>query len=178
MIREGVRRASLVLAVVAASLTALIMLGLTIEVTLRSISGRGLLGMVELTESLLVGAVFLGLAHAERTGRHVSLGLVADRLPFRLSYALHAVAMTFVLALFVWIAYRSGVQAVESFDRGEVRPGIRNIVLWPARTVLLLGVVALILEVGVTVIDSFRSALRGELVGIWRDRQEITAEGL
>lgn len=177
-VRRLIHWLSLVLAVVAASCIAVIMLGLTVDVTLRSITGRGLLGMVELTETLLVAGVFLGLAYAERTGRHVSLSLVADRLPFRLSYALHALAITVVIALVVWMTWRSGLQAVSSFERGEVRPGIRNVALWPARAVLVVGLGALILELAVTVVDSVRSALRGTLVGVWRDRQVVDAEGL
>lgn len=170
MTRRLIHGFSTFLGIIASILTATMMLAIVGDVASRELRGRGLLGTIELSESLLVGIIFLGFAYAELTGRHVALSLVFDRLPRRLAFGLHTAGMLVVLALFVWISYRSGLQAWTSYQRGEFRFGIMQFPMWPARIALFIGLVALVLELGITTYDSVRSTIAGRAVGVWEGR--------
>lgn len=146
--------------------------GLASDVALRTLAGQGIPGMFETVEPLIVIVAFMSLAAAERANEHVSLSLVSDRLPLRLRYILIASGMALTIGLFGWIAYNAILQAFISYTSGEVRAGVVRIPLWPARIAIIVGAVALILQLCVTFADAIASAVRKEHVGEWAERAE------
>lgn len=153
-------------------------LGLAMDVLLRTISGRGIPGMFETVEPLVVIVAFLSLAAAERANEHVSLSLLSDRLPLRVRYILIAVGISLAILLFGWICYNGIFEALKSFTSGEVRSGVVRIPLWPARVAIVVGAFALILQLFVTLIDAVQSAIRKEHVGEWTHRSESSSGGV
>ena len=176
MVRRTIHGLSTGLGITASVCTAIMMLAIVGDVASREFRGRGLLGTIELSESLLVAVIFLGLAYAERTGRHVSLSLVFDRLPTRIAFWGQTAGLLVVLILLGWISYRAGLQAWTSYQRGEFRFGIMRFPMWPARVAMFVGLAALVLEMCVTFVDSLRSALAGRAVGVWEERVEAGLE--
>lgn len=176
MVRRTVHGISTTLGIVASICTAVMMLAIVGDVASREFRGRGLLGTIELSESLLVAVIFLGLAYAERTGRHVSLSLAFDRMPPRIAFWAQTLGLLVAVGLLGWISYRAGLQAWTSYERGEFRFGIMQFPMWPARTAMFVGLAALVLEMLVTLVDSVRSALAGGPVGVWEDRLDASLE--
>ena len=149
-----------------------ITVGLAVDVALRTVTGQGIPGMIEAIDPLLVCAAFLGLAMTESKGQHVGMTAIADRLPFRVRYRVIAIGTVLVMALIVWLGAAGAESAFRSFSRGEVRPGIVDIPLWPARVAVVIGCAVLFLQLMLTCRDALRTAKQGTPVGSWTDRDD------
>ena len=132
-------KASQVAAVIAASLTMLLALSIMSDAVARLITNRSIPGMVELSETLLVALVFLGFGYCAYSGAHIALTLVTDALPGRITAIIRAVALTLVAILLVWMLWATGVRALDSFTGGEYKFGLARWPLWPARTLIVIG---------------------------------------
>lgn len=146
------------MAAVSAALAAVIMLMITYDVFLRQRGGGGVGGSSELAEVLLVGVAFLAFAHAEKAQAHVGTSLLTDRLPHRLRAWVRCIGLGLMVALFAWITWETGGAALDSFADREVRFGVRQTPLWPARIAVAVGFAALTLEVFATVLRTVRHA--------------------
>lgn len=132
-------RASQVAAVIAATLTMLLAVSITSDAVARFVTNRSIPGMVELSETLLVAIVFLALGYCAYSGAHISLTLVTEALPGRLTAGIRAAAYVLVTALLVWMLWATGIRALDSFTTGEYKFGLAQWPLWPARTSIVVG---------------------------------------
>ena len=132
------------------------------DVFLRAVRGRGLVGVVEVSESLLVIAAFLGMGLAQQTKSHVATSLVTDRVQPRKQSAMRLVAsvisLVFVLVLLEPTAHRAYTAILE----GEYRFGIVKVPTWPGRLAVSLGLFFLLLEVLRDAARYFTLARRGK----------------
>ncbi|WP_298749133.1 TRAP transporter small permease subunit [uncultured Serinicoccus sp.] len=109
------------------------------DVLSRTLRDTSILGTAEISAQLLVAVAFLGLASAELHGRHVTVGLLTDRLGPKGS-AVAAGIRTVVLVLVGAVLLWGLVQVlISSVDRGETTNGILRLATWPAKTTLLLS---------------------------------------
>lgn len=129
--------------------SAVALLGITgvvfLDVTLRLFFSSGVRGAVELSETLLVILVFLALAGTHVRGGHVGLTILTDRLPPAIERQVRNVILVPVSFFLVWLGVASGIEAFNSFDRGELRFGLLGLPAWPARAAVPLGVAVLVL---------------------------------
>ena len=132
-------RASQTAAVIAASLTMLLAISITTDAVARFITNRSIPGMVEVSETLLVALVFLAFGYCAYSGAHIALTLLTDALPGRITAVLRAVAFTLVALLLVWMLWATGTRALDSFTGGEYKFGLARWPLWPARTLIVVG---------------------------------------
>lgn len=144
---------SAVLAVVAALCTLAMMLVMVADVVARTTTGGSIPGAYEVTTTLLVMVVFLGIGYAERSGTNVRVSLATDRLPSRVAQAMRVLGGVVSLVVIVWFAYATWDAFSTSVERGEFSQGIVDFPLWPAKLVIAVGYTVLSLEV---------------LLGIWR----------
>ena len=151
-----IRRAGDVTAVLAAVVSAGIMLGIVVDVVNREITGRSVPGMLELVETFMVVVVFLGLAHAEATGTHVRMGLVTRVLPHLWRRMARAFAMVVCMLGSAWFCYVTALRALDATTAREVRPGLLRFPVWPARIIVAVGFGLLVLEYGVRVWEELR----------------------
>lgn len=109
------------------------------DVASRNLRNQSILGAVEISAVLLVAVAFFGLAAAEIDGRHVSVGLVEDRLGRRARMAL-AILRTVLLTVLgvVLIVGMFGVLG-SALDRGETTNDILRLPTWPAKLAVLLS---------------------------------------
>ncbi|SFB13053.1 TRAP-type C4-dicarboxylate transport system, small permease component [Amycolatopsis marina] len=140
-------RVAKALALVAALLVGMVMVVVAVDVVGRNVTGSSVPGAFEITTVLLVVIVFLGLAHAERTGATIKLTLLTDRLPRRAALGTRVASAVITLAVALWFTYATLVAAGRSIDRGEAQVGLLNIPLWPARVAIVVGFAALSIEV-------------------------------
>ena len=130
------------------------------EITLRRLTGSGLGGVVELSEVLLVGAVYFALAYAQREGAHVSTSVVTGRMPAKVRASLRTVGFLVAAGVFLWMAWETGQRGWTSFQRGETRMGLREVPIWPGRLAIPIGLTLLTLQALYAASDQVR-ILRG-----------------
>lgn len=141
------------LAVIAA-LSVTVMMAITaLDVAKRALTGSSLAGAQEITESLIVTIVYLGIAWAQYRREHVAIDLFTARLPARTAAAVRAIGQIIVVGIVTWMLVRTGSAAWEAFKSGEVRFGLLQLPMWPARAAIPLGLLALLLIVFVGIWD-------------------------
>lgn len=116
-----------------------LMLLTSTDVILRKFAGEGLRGTVEITEILLVAAVFLGLTGAEVTRTHLRTPLVVDRLPARVASSLTAAGLIVAALCTAWATWASAASALTAYQVHEIRYGLLGLPLWPAKATVPLG---------------------------------------
>lgn len=135
-----------VFAVLAGVCIATIMAAVTYDVASRQLGGRGLRGMVEYGEVLMVFVVFLSLAYAQMVKSHIGIELLVERLPAAVSARLDIVVLTAMAALLIWMTVQTGIAALDSYQRSEYRFGLVAVPVWPARLMIPLGLGAMGLQ--------------------------------
>src|SRR5690625_4788266 len=109
------------LGILASISTIIMVLGITAEVVYRNIQGRSIPGVLELSESALVAAVFFGLAYAGTSGAHIAVDLLVTRIPRRLARWVMVCAWALSIAILGWLTVASTERALDSLAGGEVR---------------------------------------------------------
>jgi TRAP-type C4-dicarboxylate transport system permease small subunit len=94
----------------------------------------------------MVAVVYLGLAYTQKKREHVSLSLLTDALPVRWGMTLRLAGQFIIIALVGWIIWRTGLAALRSFTINEVRFGLLQIPMWPARAAIPIGFIAFLLQ--------------------------------
>lgn len=133
------------------------------DVFLRFIFMRGLPGNVTLCEILLVLAVFLGLPLTELSGEHVKMEFIFKRLPRRVQPGMVFFDRLLCLCILALLSFASISYAIIQFAKGEVTWAAgTQIVLWPARFGLALGLFTFALVMFVQVVKVAKLALHKE----------------
>lgn len=145
--------------------------GLALDVLLRTIRGQGLVGIFDAVGPILAIAAFLGLGITEAKGEHIALNIFVRRLGVRARNVMYVVGTVLVILMVAWMAWAGFTQAMHSLEAGEVRPGIVDVPLWPARFAVVIGCVILILQLLLTLADAARGVLAGKTKGVWIDRE-------
>lgn len=123
------------------------------DVTSRQLTGSSIPGVVEYSEVLMVGLIFLGLAYAQRVGAHIGVDLVTERMPVRVAHAVRTVGLVIAIGIVAIMAWETLEVALRSFESREFRFGLVQVPIWPARLMIPLGLGALLLELGVSLYD-------------------------
>lgn len=116
-----------------------IALAIVVEVVRRGAGLGSVPGLLEFSESLLVGAVFLAMANAERMEAHVRVEVVTSRLGPRKATIFRMVGMGVSLVMCGLFAYYGTRIAIQSYVTDEARYGLLHFPLWPARFVIVVG---------------------------------------
>lgn len=137
---------SSVLALIAGALIAVILAVMVIDVTRRNVVGGSVAGAYEAITMMLVGVVFLGLAHAERTDTTIKLTLVTSRMPAPAAFVARCTASSLALVMCCWLCWATWGAAQRSIERGELQQGLLSLPTWPAKVVITLGFAVLAIE--------------------------------
>jgi TRAP-type C4-dicarboxylate transport system permease small subunit len=130
---------SRILAVISALATMTIMVLTVVDVTTRIAGGGSVPGLLEYSEVALVFLVFCGIAFGHQKRIHVAVDLVTARMPRHLGRIAVATGIIVLLVILAWTVYATGIAAIESVERGEVRFGITKVPIWPARVMIPVG---------------------------------------
>lgn len=134
-------------AVIAALSIVALMLLTTADVALRSYGQRGIRGNIEISESLLVIGVALGLGQAQLRGAHISMPLLVERLPKPASRIVELVGLLLLTAILGLMIYATSTRALAAYSVGEMRQGLMRIPTWPTRMSVSLGLFLMLLEI-------------------------------
>ena len=119
-------------------------------------------GTLEFTESTMVLVVFGALAYAQERRAHIRVemlyGFAGPRGKSFMEAVTHIVAFIF-FALMAWMGY---VELLYSWEIKESTMGSVRFPLYPARSLLLLGVVLLLLRLAIDIVQDIGRLRRGE----------------
>ncbi len=152
----AVRWIAVPLGVLASLSTIVMMVGISLEVAFRNLQGRSIPGVLELSETALVITIFFGLAYAGLTGGHIAVDLLTSRLPEKAARACLLVAWVLSCIILVWLIYATYGRAASAFAGGEIRMGLVNWPLWPARWAIVVGLTSFLLVAVVNVVRLLR----------------------
>lgn len=153
---------SRVFAIISALSVVVLMLSITADVVVRTITQASLPGMIELAESCLVVAVFFGLALAGVRGEHVAVTLLADRLSATWNKAFNLVVWIVSTIFLAWMLFATIERAIDATEQGEERFGLVQWPLWPLRWIIVVGFAALLL---VAIVNMVRTITRRDPLG-------------
>jgi TRAP-type C4-dicarboxylate transport system permease small subunit len=153
--RTIVMRISAFLALLAAACVLVMMFMTSADVASRWFTGRSIAGAQEVTESLMVAIVYLGIAYALCRREHVSVSVLTSRMPARMAAGVRMVGVIAMIVVAGWITWRTGLEALRSFQVGEVRFGLLQVPVWPARITIPIGFAAFVLQALVDLYDQF-----------------------
>jgi TRAP-type transport system small permease protein len=157
-----VNRMSAALAVIATMSTVVLMFAITADVIVRNVTSASIPGVLELSETALVFAIFFGLAYTGATGGHIAVNLLTSRLPEKTARAMQAISWLLVCILLMWLIYATGTRAIDSFSISETRMGLVNWPVWPSRWVIVTGFCAMLL---VSAVNTVRVVTGKDIMG-------------
>lgn len=130
----------------------------TADALARHLAGGSVKGAIEWAEVLLVIAVFMGLAPAQRRGSNVATTIVLDRAHGALRIVLRLVGFACGAGFAAWLGMASIDQALDSVAAHEVLYGLARVPVWPARLAVALGAFLLLAQV---IADALETAVTG-----------------
>ena len=124
--------------------------------------GRPLLGTLEFTESTMVLVVFGALAYAQERRAHIRVELLYGQVGPRGKSFMEAVTHIVAFIFFALVAWMGYVELVYSLEIKESTMGSVRFPLYPARVLLLLGVVLLLVRLAIDIVQDIGRLRRGE----------------
>lgn len=115
------------------------------DVFLRYIFNRPIKGMTDITEILLIAAVFLAVAHTHNEKGHVSIDLITSKLKPKARIILEFITNAFGACLFVVIIWRTLVQTLYLGQSNIMHGQFLSIPATPFAGLIVLGCLALCL---------------------------------
>lgn len=171
-LRQAAQRFSAPLGALGAIATVVMMVATTVDVLSRNLIGPSVPGLMELSATLLVATVFLGLAYAGAANAHVSVDLITSRLPLGVARRLAGLMWLIGAAMTVWFVWATAKRAISSLSMGETTVGIIDWPLWPARWIVVIGFAAFVL---IALVNAYLG-MRGErLLGEDDDSTEVAS---
>jgi TRAP-type C4-dicarboxylate transport system permease small subunit len=140
----------------------ILMLLMTVDVFLRKVFNSPIPGSFELSQLLIVGIVFLGLAYVQAEKGHIAVELATDWLPDRVKGFLNFFGYLVGLAVCTVLTWQSWLSAWEALVTGDYTMGIVNIPLWPAKILVPTGLGLLTLRIIWDIIFYLFPAVRNE----------------
>lgn len=165
-------------AVVGALAAVVLMLGISADVGRRYFVGSSILGMLEVSETLMVLMVFLGMSYAEHTKTHVRMTLLTSRLPLRMAAVLRLTAFVISTWIIGWMAWQTTMRARSSIQMGEFGMGVLQLPLWPARAAIALGLAAATVQLIIRIVDQLYMIVRGTPSVLTQREERIEIIGL
>ncbi|KDA05465.1 hypothetical protein DC31_16090 [Microbacterium sp. CH12i] len=127
-----------------ASIGVIILMAATvIDVVSRTATGKGLPGVIEITEIILVAMVFLAMTTAGRDGQHIRVVLLTDRVPDAMARVLRSIGLVLSLGVVVWLIIATIDKAITAVRTAEYRFGLISVPVWPARVAIPIGLICL-----------------------------------
>ena len=124
--------------------------------------GRPVLGTLEFTESTMVLVVFGALAYAQERRAHIRVELLYSHVGPRGKSFMEAVTHVVAFVFFALMAWQGYVELLYSWEIMESTMGSVRFPLYPARSLLLVGVALLLLRLAIDIVQDIGRLRRGE----------------
>ncbi len=125
---------------VAAGLVFVMIFPTTVDVVLRYIFNAPLPEMFQLTEFMMIGVVYLAIAFVQQLKDHIKIEIATQWMPQKGQDILDIFGNLVGLFIFGLITWQTGRQAWEAWDTQDYTMGIVQFPLWPAKSILPVGI--------------------------------------
>jgi TRAP-type C4-dicarboxylate transport system permease small subunit len=132
------------------------------EVIARYLFNSPIPGTWELSQLMLVGIVFLGLADAQAGGRHVRVELFIRRLDPGVRRGLELMALALGLVMFIFILWAGARDTWRAWDIGDYTLGSVTFPVWPSKLMVPAGSLLLVIRFAVQMMRTIGSPARPE----------------
>lgn len=136
----------------AATLVFIMIFPTTADVILRYIFNSPLPEMIQLSEFMMVGVVYLAIAYVQQLKEHIKIEAVTQWLPQKIQECLDIFGFGIGLIICSIITWHSGRIAWEAWVTGDYTMGIVQFPLWPAKSILPFGMGLLSLRLTLDII--------------------------
>lgn len=103
-------------------------------------------GVVEITSSLMVATIFLGLPITEARGQNIRVEVLVEKAPQPVQRALGFVARLSMAAFFALVAWFGWQSLLRSIATNEYAQGLIEVPYWPARLALVIGATLVVVQ--------------------------------
>ncbi|SLN66788.1 TRAP transporter small permease [Oceanibacterium hippocampi] len=142
--------------VAGAGLAAMMLIG-AFDVLGSSLLGKPVPGAYELTETIMVGSVFLALALAQSQGSHIRVDAIVKTMSARPRHVSETVAHFCSVLFYLGICVFGWDGFLQSIDEAAVYQGLIGLPVWPGRLALAVGASMVVVQAAR---DGLRSASR------------------
>ena len=118
-------------------------------------------GTLEVTESTMVLIVFGALAYAQERRGHIRVELLYTHVSARTRSLMDLVTHVVAFVFFALIAWQGFGELTYSWEIREATMGTVRFPLYPARFLLLLGAILLLLRLAIDIVEDARRTWRG-----------------
>jgi len=115
------------------------MVGTTVDALARTLAGKPLPGLFEMSELCMVMMVFMGLGWTQLDDAHIRVTLAKRWLPAALGRALDGVAWLLASVMLAALAWPSTLEAIESVAIREFRWGYVEVPIWWVKVAVAFG---------------------------------------
>lgn len=134
-----------------------LIMGMTIVGVMARLLGRPLSGFTNLSESLLVVAIYLSVAYTQQYKQHVSVEFLMDRLNEKARNMLNIVNLAIALTICSVILYTSWDYAIAAWKIRERMDGAPFYPIYPPKIAIAVGITFLWLQL---LVDVLRGILK------------------
>jgi TRAP-type C4-dicarboxylate transport system permease small subunit len=137
-----------------------IMCSVFVDVMGRYLFSRPISWLYDLTSMYFINMVlYLFASEVFRTRSHISLELQFRIMPTRILWLLELLAWIAVAVTLIVASYVLSVAAVESYNAGEVIPGVYSWRVWVEKGIVALGLILLTLRV---IVDTLKAVIENK----------------
>ena len=133
----------------------IILLTTTADAIMNNVFGSPFAGGTEIVSSIMPICVFSFLLSTTIKKRHIWIGLLVEKLSFKLQLLARVIVLSILIFLFGLLSYLSLPVVFYSCEIGECTGGTLPVPIWPAKVVILISVILVTVQYVIELINLF-----------------------
>lgn len=174
-IHRGLTKWEQILMYIGSICIVIVMAMTTVDVVLRNIINHSILGVTELSALMLMPIFTCALPYVQARQNHIIIEFATEKAPPKLKAFLNMFGCVVGAFIFCSIAQKAVTEAVKALTRGDATMGAVSFVIWPAKMILAVVIVTLILRLVVDILRNIREMCGGQSIS--EENTAVAKEG-